>query len=348
MHKIRIIIADDDSTARTKLRNLLEAEEDIDVIAEACNGHQVVELARECKPDLIIMYIKMQLMSSMQAIEEIMCSKAIPILVVSSVADAHSALEAVGHGALEVIARPDSSSAATFIARVKMLAGVTVITRLRARNTEWKPVNQTASLHVFDNFGYSHVFAIACSTGGPQALARILSSLPADFPCPVLVAQHISDGFASGMADWLGSLCKLSVRLVIEGDKLQAGVVYISPSERHFSVTHARRAMLIERSTSDIYRPSCDVLLKSVADVFGQQAIGIILTGMGSDGSLGIARIREKGGTTLAQNEASSIIYGMNRVAIEQGLINLVLPLDDIADKMSQLALSRPNQAVSE
>lgn len=185
---------------------------------------------------------------------------------------------------------------------------------------------------------YSRVFAIASSTGGPQALAQILPELPANFACPVLVAQHISDGFAQGMVDWLGSLCKLPVRLAADGDWLQAGVIYVSPSEQHLSVTPGRRLALVARGALDVYRPSCNVLLQSVAEVFGRQAIGIILTGMGSDGAQGMARIRERGGLTLGQDEKSSVIYGMNRVAIESGAVAQVLAAEQVAAAMVQLA----------
>ena len=345
MGKIRVIIADDSSLARGMLRDFLEGDEAIEVVGEACNGRQAVDMARELKPDLITMDLEMPVMTGLQAIEEIMCSKAVPILVVSSVTDAQNALAAVGCGALEVVRKPDYSpaEAGNFVARVKMLAGVSVITRLRPRRVEAQllvaptPPVTTAPGQTVRN-GYRHVFAIACSTGGPQALAQILPALPADFPCPVLIAQHISDGFAQGMVDWLSSLCCLPVRLAAEGDFLQAGVICISPSERHLRLTSAHRMALFERTELDVFHPSCDVMLDSVADIFGRQAVGIILTGMSSDGAKGIARIRHKGGVTLAQDEASSVIYGMNRVAIEAGNVQQILPVDAIAAAMTRLA----------
>ena len=345
---IRVLIADDSSLARGLLRAILEDEAGIEVVGEATNGRQAVALARELRPDLITMDLEMPLMNGMAAIEEIMCDKAVPILVVSSVADAQNALEAIRRGALEVVGKPDytAAEAADFVAKVRLLAGVSVITRMRPRpvatalRTEPPAVSPEMSRPPEKEgaTSYRHVFAIAASTGGPQALAQILPALPADFPCPVLVAQHISDGFAGGMAEWLDGLCRLPVRLAAEGDLLRAGVIYISPSERHLGVTPTRRATLVERGPRDIYRPSCDVMLDSVAEVFGRQAIGIILTGMGSDGAKGIARIREAGGMTLGQDEASSVIYGMNRVAIEAGGVRRVLPVAEIAGEMRRLA----------
>ncbi|MDR3369129.1 MAG: chemotaxis-specific protein-glutamate methyltransferase CheB [Rhodoferax sp.] len=354
MKRIRVLIADDSSLARSLLRSFLENESDMDVVGEAANGREAVELARELKPDLITMDIEMPVMNGMDAIEEIMCSKAIPILVVSSVADARNALDAVGRGALEVVSKPDYTpeEAANFVNKVRLLAGVVVITRLRPRKAaDTAPPLPQRQPSVFapvsgaDN--YARVFAIACSTGGPQALAQILPALPAGFPCPVVIAQHISDGFAGGMVEWLARLCKLPVRLAADGDALQSGVIHISPSEQHCSVTPSRRIAFVKRTPQDIYHPSCDVLLGSVAEVFRQQAIGIILTGMGRDGAQGIARIRAMGGLTLGQDEASSIVYGMNRVATEAGDVQQVLPLDAIAGEMLRLTQTRMRAAAT-
>jgi two-component system chemotaxis response regulator CheB len=347
--RIRVLIADDSSLARGLLRSFLEGESDIEVVGEAANGRQAVELVRDLRPDLVTMDLEMPVMSGMAAIEEIMCSKAVPILVVSSIADAQNALEAVAHGALEVVAKPayTPQQAADFVAKVRMLAGVSVITRMRPRKAplfeaETPQAVAAESLPTVPAISYRQIFAIASSTGGPQALAQMLPALPADFPCPVLIAQHISDGFAQGMADWLGTLCKLPVRLGQEGDLIAPGAIYISPSERHLAVASNRRLTLRERGANDLYHPSCDVLLESVASVFGPKAIGVILTGMGHDGAAGLAAIRAAGGTTFGQDEASSVIYGMNRVAIEQGAVQRVLPLGAIAETMIESAQRAP------
>lgn len=346
MHKIRVLIVDDSSLARGLLREILAENNDIEIAGEAFNGRQAVELASALKPDLITMDLEMPVMSGLDAIDEIMCSKAVPILVVSSVADAHNALEAVRRGALEVVAKPECSpeAARDFVSKVRMLAGVSVITRIKPRHNGLVSSGALASSGYFQVSATNHIssamkmFAFASSTGGPQALAQILPLLPANFSCPVVIAQHISEGFAPGMAEWLGGLCKLPVCLAADGESIKPGVVYVSPSEKHVSITHSRRIALIERGNLDVYRPSCDVLFNSVAEVFGQNAIGIILTGMGSDGAKGIARIREKGGITIAQDEATSVIYGMNRVAVESGAICKELAVGKIADAMIRLA----------
>jgi two-component system chemotaxis response regulator CheB len=166
----------------------------------------------------------------------------------------------------------------------------------------------------------------------------ILGMLPAAFPCAILISQHIADGFAPGLAEWLASVSKLPVRLARDGEVVMSGTVYISPSDVNLAVTPSRRIALAPRRLGEIYHPTCDVLLESVSAVYGRQGIGIILTGMGSDGAAGMAKIRQAGGATLAQDEASSVIFGMNKVAIDRGGVQQVLPSDEIPSAMCRLA----------
>ena len=355
MAKIRVVLADDSSLARAMLRSFLEDDGNIEVVGEATNGVEAVRLAVELKPDLVTMDLEMPVMSGMDAITEIMATRAVPILVVSSVADAQKACAAVAHGALDVINKPelDVAAGAAFVAKVKMLANIRVITHIRSRFSEKPTTGEARSISPATSFSkkqantvlqhadgdkLSRVFAIASSTGGPQALATILGQLPANFPCPLLISQHIADGFASGMAEWLAGICKLPVCLAQEGAQVMPGTIYISPSEANLSVSLSRRIVLAQRLLGEIYHPTCDVLLASVAAVYGYLGVGIILTGMGSDGAAGIAEIRKAGGTTLAQDEASSVIFGMNKVAIERGGVQQILPADEIPQAMCRLA----------
>ena len=352
--RIRVLIADDSSLARAMLREILQTQPDIEVVGEACNGQQAVDMAQTLSPQLITMDLEMPVMDGLQAITTIMHRRAVPILVVSSVSDAQRALEAVALGALEVVPKPDTTEAAAahLIARVRLLAGVAVITRLRTQLDAALPVAAPAAVAAplplpvrpvgapapLGAEAFTRVFAIAASTGGPQALARILSSLPADFSCPIVVAQHISDGFAQGMVDWLASICPLSVHLAQEAVALVAGRVYIAPSEYHLAVGRTGQLQLRARCAGDCYHPSCDVLLTSVAQVYGPRAVGIILSGMGHDGAAGMAAILAAGGSTWAQDEASSVIFGMNRIAIERGAVQQVLDVAVLATHMQNTA----------
>lgn len=339
--RIRVLIVDDSSVARDILRALLEDADDMEVVGEACNGKEAIALVQQLRPDVVTMDLNMPVMSGLQAIEHIMHDKAVPILVVSNESDAESAYEAINYGALDVMVKPgcESDAAQMFVSQVRLLAGVPVITRLRRRTVlESYPTATVAAAPLSAAVpSYQQVFVIASSTGGPQALALLLPQLQADFPAPILIAQHISDGFIEGMALWLSSLCHLTVKVAEQGEPLRAGYVYLSPSETHLTVSSERCVRLIKRQDSDIYHPSCDTLLRSVAEVYGTHAIAIIMTGMGRDGSEGMRDIDQCGGITLAQDEASSVIYGMNAEAVNKGVIHSVLPLSAIADEMLRI-----------
>jgi two-component system chemotaxis response regulator CheB len=315
--KIRVLIVDDSALARDLLRSFLQSDSEIEVVGEAKNGAEAVRLCGELKPNIVTMDLEMPVMGGIEAITEIMATRAVPILVVSSVADAQQACVAVANGALDVVAKPecDANSAAEFIAKVKLLSGVAVITHIRSR--------------------YAKTAEPAGATITP--LAFILQKLPADFRWPILVAQHIADGFADGMAKWLSGISPLPVRLAQEGEAITPGTVYISPSEANLAVTAQHRLTLLPRLPGEIYHPTCDVLFESAAKIYGRRVMGIILTGMGRDGANGLLKIRQAGGNTLAQDEASSIIFGMNKVAIDLGGAASVLPLDEIPQAMCRL-----------
>ncbi len=352
-NKIRVLLVDDSSMVRGMLKEILEQEPDMVVAGEAQNGQEAIEKARLLKPGLITMDLDMPVMGGMEAITSIMGDKAVPILVVSGETDAQKAYEAVRRGALDLVAKPNVSNTSVreFVSKVRMLANVPVITHIRplyldSPNDRGTAAPNRSPLHFIKSEAVSdgpacQVFAIASSTGGPQVLARILPRLPADFSCPVLIAQHISEGFAAGMAEWLSGLCKLPVRLAKHAEPVHPGSIFLAPPEYHCTVNNSRQIQLMERSEHDLYRPSCDRLLESVASVYRADATGIILTGMGKDGAQGIGAVLRNGGVTIAQNRETSLIYGMNRCAIEAGAVQHVLAESDIAEEMIRLARRR-------
>ncbi len=332
MGPIRVLIVDDSAFARDVITAILSTDDEIKVVGEAVNGREAVEKVRELKPDIVTMDIEMPVMDGLGAIEMIMASCAVPILVVTTRGDAHTAYAAISKGALDLVVKPEVNldCAREFIDKVKLLSRITVITHIKGKRAA-DALKQTRK-HEFKGIPSDKAVAIASSTGGPEALSVILSGLPEKFPCPVLVAQHISDGFVSGMVEWLKRVTKLKVKVAEEGETVVPGTVYISPSEKHMEVNDAKAVVLVERHPKDIYRPSCDILLSSVARVYGPKAAGLILTGMGSDGVLGMKKVKEAGGTTMAQDEKSSIVFGMPKVAIENGCIDRILPLDEIGE----------------
>ena len=342
MAKIRVLLVDDSVVVRGLLRSIFAKDDAFEVMGEAANGAEAVAWVRRERPGLITMDLEMPLMGGVEAIEEIMSFCPVPILVVTDYASAQHAYAAVAHGAIDVVAKSGLSErdGSVFLARARLVASIPVITHIKSLRRNLPKAKRTMAPRPggADLSPHDPVFGLASSTGGPQALCRVLSQLPADFNCPVLIAQHVVPGFAAGMAKWLASESGMPVKLAEDGEAIVAGQVYLSPSEFHLRVSSNHMIDFLALREGDTYRPSCNVLLKSMADVFGKRSVGIILTGMGSDGTKGLACIKAAGGTTLAQDESSSVIYGMNREAIASGAVQRVLPLDEIAAAMVQLA----------
>ncbi|MDD2320778.1 MAG: chemotaxis-specific protein-glutamate methyltransferase CheB [Geobacteraceae bacterium] len=332
--KIRVVVVDDCVAARRVIISQLSCDSGIVVAGEAGNGLEALKMVLDLKPDLVTIDMEMPVMGGLSAIEQIMARSPVPILVLTARDDADAAFSALAKGALEVLEKPRADRLGTSLARkIRMLAGVSLASHLRKdRNPQGSlsRLSRTPSPRV----SLRGVVAIASSTGGPKALSVILSSLPPDLPAPILIAQHMSEGFTEGMANWLNMNSRLAVHIATEGTAIVPGNVYISPSERNMRVGLDGMLLLEERQLNEIYRPSCDHLLSSVARVYGKRSIGVILTGMGSDGSLGMARIRAAGGATIAQDERSSVIFGMPKAAIDSGCIDLVLPLDKISAEL--------------
>jgi len=338
MGQIRVLVVDDSRLARELIRAILLTDSDIRIIGEAVNGEDAIEKVALLKPDIVTMDIEMPVMDGLKAIEGIMALHAAPILVVTTRADAHMAYAAIKKGALDLVEKPDVNleGAAEFISKIKMLSKIRVITHIRSRHSTGA-INQDLPAFIPANGNSEKLVAVAASSGGPEALSILLSGLPEKFPCPVVIAQHMSDGFITGMVDWLRKTTLLNVIVGADGDVLEAGTVYVSPSEKHMQIKEGGRISLVARRPADIYRPSCDKLLTSAAAVYGPKGIGIILTGMGRDGVLGIKSIKEAGGTTIAQDEKTSAVFGMPRAAIEGGYVDSVLPIEDISSGIAGL-----------
>jgi two-component system chemotaxis response regulator CheB len=341
MKKIRVLIADDSVLVRNLIRAIIEMDQEMEVAGEASNGLEAVEKARTLHPDIVIMDIEMPVMDGLQAIEQIMAENAMPILVVTSRGDAKTAYAAISKGALDLVLKPDLNveAAEEFVAKLKLISKVSVISHISGRFGQRHPA--LPETPVFSGNFSDQVIAIAASTGGPDALSIILSRLPLKFPVPIVIAQHISDGFVNGMVGWLKTLLRVEIKVAMHGEYLKPGTAYVCPSENHMQIDRSKKIVFVARHAKDIYRPSCDILLSSVAESFGKKAIGVILTGMGNDGVAGITRIREAGGWTIAQDEKSSVIFGMPRLAIESGGIDTVLPLEAISGAIIKAA-ARP------
>jgi two-component system chemotaxis response regulator CheB len=267
-----------------------------------------------------------------------MAEHAVPIIVITEKGIANYAFAAISKGALEIIPKADVNMErpSDLVNKLKLLSKVKVITHLSGNKRRKKGIQKAGGKREMPE----RVVAIASSTGGPKALSAILPELPKKFPYPVVIAQHMANGFISGLVEWLNGISKIPVREGADGEMTMGGTVYISPSEKHMKINSGRRISLIEKQPSDIYHPSCNLLLSSAADVFGANSIGIILTGMGNDGVSGVKKIKEIGGITIAQDEKTSAIFGMPKVAIESGCIDKVLPLNEIGKEIVRQAMS--------
>lgn len=337
--RIKVLVVDDSSLAREMIRAILARERDIQVVGEAADGLQAVSMAAKLAPDLITMDIEMPVLGGFEAIERIMAQRPVPILVVTALTGVRTAFNAISKGALDVIEKPDISrgNAALLVEKIRLLARVDVKAKLAAAAAHQRlPLSDKSQGSPATR--RAEIVAIAASTGGPQAIRLILAALPASFPLPIVIAQHNVDGFAQGMVDWLAGETPLKVELAAHRGTVAAGRVYINPTEFSMYVGPDGDILLGDKPPGQNYSPSCNTLLSSVAAAYRERAIGVILSGMGDDGVAGIQAIRSMGGSTIAQDAASSVVYGMNQAAVQSGWIDQVLPLDEIAPELIRRA----------
>ena len=338
--QIRVLVVDDSVSARQLIRAILESEPGIKVVGEAADGVEAIARVAELKPDIVTMDIEMPVMGGLQAIERIIAEHPVPILAVTVQAGVRAAFAAVSKGALDVMGKRDITpeSGQKLIQKIRLLANVDVIAhRLSLEREHGSPAGNGAPARLPSSA--ERIVAIAASTGGPQAIHYLLSHLPASFLAPIVITQHIAEGFTPGMVTWLNGASPLEVIEAGHGELLSAGHVYVNPAERAMRVDAQGRIHLSDRDPSLLYNPSCNTLLDAVAAAYQERGIGVILSGMGDDGAAGMQSIRKAGGLTIAQDSNSSMIFGMNRVAVERGCIERVLPLADIpAELLARVA----------
>lgn len=351
---IRVLVVEDSPTVRMLLMEMLQSDPAIQVAGVAADGVDAVRQAVRLAPDLITMDVNMPGQDGLTATREIMSEAPTPIIIVSATANQRAvelSFAATQAGALLVLPKPygplDPSYAeqtTQLVAMVKAMAQVKVVRRWHSRRSRpsdgmgRKSVTRTEQERV-------RAIAIGCSTGGPAALHRILTGLSPAFPVPIVVVQHMARGFVSGLASWLNSATQLRVKVASAGELLQPGHVYLAPDQHHLGVATrgvgGPESRLVARLHGSPpisgFRPSATCLFADAARTLGAGCVGVVLTGMGDDGVAGLRELHDAGGFVIAQDEASSVVFGMAREAIHGGVVDEVLPVDTIATRLTEL-----------
>ena len=332
---IRVLIAEDSSTSRLLLGEILRSDGRFEVVGEAVNGLEAVDKTGLLKPDVILMDIHMPGIDGVKATRRIMESFPVPIVIVTGSAlfnDVSITLEALNAGALAVLRKPSGPGSPGFleesiriVSTIKAMAGLKLVRR-KPRQEE-KRIEELEKPEITPR--PVRILVVGASTGGPAVLRQILSSLPASFPVPILVVQHISDGFTAGFAEWLGDSSSLIVKIAEDGELLVPGTVYIAPERRHLGVYNSRISISKAPPVGG-FQPSVSYMFESVVAGFGSEVLAIIASGMGDDGVEGLRRIKERGGLVWAQDENSCAVFGMPARSIEAGLVNAVLSPDEM------------------
>jgi two-component system chemotaxis response regulator CheB len=343
MKKIRVLVVDDSLTVRKRLVEVLGADSDMEVVAEASDGQRAIELCQSLRPDVMTLDMMMPLLTGVAVTEYVMAYCPTPILIVSASTnrgELFKTYEALAAGAVDVLEKPTASSvpeewARTFISTVKLISRIKVITHPRARLNQMRQVNSPEYPERCEPC-QPKVVAIGASTGGPAAVLAILRQLPATFPLPVLVVIHLGLPFSAAMAEWLDGQSAIRVRYARDGEPLPKTGILLAPPGKHL-VLCGGCLRLTDGPERHSCRPSVDVLFESLAREMGASCIACLLTGMGKDGALGLLAARQLGAVTLAQNEASSVVFGMPGEAIRIGAAQLVLSIEEIAPMLVAL-----------
>ncbi|HEX6865510.1 MAG TPA: chemotaxis-specific protein-glutamate methyltransferase CheB [Thermoanaerobaculia bacterium] len=336
---IRVLVVDDSASVRAVLKRFFSRTEDIQVVGEAADGEQAVKSVLELNPHVVVMDLLMPVLDGYEATERIMAVRPTPIIVLSSRANRNqmqTAFEAIRRGALEVLPKPEDTASWQQLAEslpetVRTVAGARTVPRRQRVRAPTAPVLATGPRVL-------RWVAIGASTGGPAAIREFFLGIPESPPVGFLITQHIAAGFELGFADWLNKEFPFDLRLAQDGEVLRPGSVRLAPGGAHL-LMEANGVLRLDDETPARrgHRPSVDEMFLSCAESCPREVAGVLMTGMGSDGVEGLLALRQAGGLTLAQDEASSVVFGMPRVALERGAADVALPPRDLAKTLVRL-----------
>ena len=345
--QIKVLVVDDSTLVRKIVTDSLESDPQIKVIGHADNGETAVKLVKELDPDVVTMDIEMPVMDGLTALRSIIATNPKPVIMLSVFTQhgAEETFKALEYGAVDFIPKPSSMVSLTLndigeLLRTKVksvcqskVEGSDVPLRKKTVVTVDRKPAAPAEMKAAS----SRVVGIGTSTGGPAALMHVFTNIPPNFPSSILVVQHMPEGFTRAFAERLDAMSSLKVKEAQDMDQVLPGCAFVAPGNMHIAIEEKnskRYVRVFQGEKVSGHRPSIDVLFDSLAATTGRNTVAVIMTGMGRDGADGITKIKEAGGKTIAQNEETSIVYGMNRVAVEKGGIDDVVPLSEIPKKI--------------
>ncbi|NET33386.1 MAG: chemotaxis-specific protein-glutamate methyltransferase CheB [Cyanothece sp. SIO1E1] len=347
---IRVLLVEDSPIALTILKRILDSSPEIEIVGTAQTGLEALALLPNIQPDVICTDFYMPQMNGLEFTSQVMADYPLPILVISASVqeeeDTHRIFQLLEAGAVDILPKPKAGLDAenvllkqSLINKVKVLSGVKVFKKKRSQSMPARRLQRFDSTvsTVTTIRGNPKIIAVGASTGGPLALQALFSDLPKDFPLPIVCVQHISLGFLQGLLDWLTANCQLSIQIAPVGERPAPGQIYFPPERQHLTIDHQGRFAYSQDPPVDSHRPSVTTTFASIAQFYGRKSIGILLTGMGRDGADGMQAIAAAGGLTIAQDEATSVVFGMPKEAIALGAAKQVLPIEAIAPALLNL-----------
>ncbi len=353
--RINIVVIDDSAFMRKSITLMLESDPEIKVVATAREGREGIEMIRRYSPDLVTLDVEMPGMNGIEALRIIMREMPLPVLMVSSLTTdgAEATLEALDLGAVDFISK-DLSHVSINIVKIRdeLIAKIKEIVRSSSAQKRYPGKSKAAETvgdhpqPAMDAVAMSSVtgpltaVVVGISTGGPHALLRMLPQLPATFPLGMAVVQHMPPHFTKSLAERLNGVCNLKVKEAETGDVLKQGTVLVAPGGKQMAFSNDGRtisAVISDEPQTNLYKPSADVMMSSAANVIRNPVIGVIMTGMGKDGLEGLKMVKRTGGYIVAQDEESCVVYGMPKAAVDEGIVDAVVPLDAIAGTLVRL-----------
>ena len=352
-NRVRVLVVDDSAFMRKSLSSMLEANKQIQVVGVARNGEEAVQQVLQLKPDVVTMDVEMPGMTGLQALQQIMAKHPVPVIMVSSITveGAQETLQALEWGAIDFVPKQLDGVASKITEIQNLLVPKVLAARYAGAKLKKVPLiggaksvalptKALSSLSVSMTRG-SKIIAIGCSTGGPQALFEIMPTIPADCPAGIVIVQHMPKSFTKPFAERLNNLCALEVREAVDGDEVKPGRVLVAPGGLQFRVVKKSITSSVVKLSPNVenhpHAPCADIMMQSVAALYGERTIGVILTGMGHDGLEGMRAIKAAKGRTVAQDEASSVAYGMPKAVVEAGCAEKVVSLSKVIGEIMNM-----------